>query len=281
MKILEILKSGIDETIKYKFVTDDNYIIESCVLFFFEEKATINICVSTQVGCISNCSFCVTGKKRFVRNLKKEEIIEQVELVFQNTSSIKDKLFEITYMGTGEPLYNIDEVLESIEILKNKYQNLHRINISTIFPYIERIFDNDAMKKSKAHFQYSLHFLADDLREKYFGTKLLPIKESLQYLNNLSEISGEKFCVNYLLFKDINDSIEDAKKLVELVSNKHAYIKISKYCPISNNKTLEPSDKFEDFTKVLNNSNVIWKSFESKGVDIKASCGHLLSDVEF
>ena len=281
MKKLEILKSEIDETLKYKFITDDNYIIEACVLFFWDEKATVNICVSSQVGCMSNCSFCITGKKRFVRNLKKEEIIEQVKLVFSNAPQLENEFFEITYMGTGEPLYNIDEVLGSIKFFEDNYDKLQRINVSTIMPNTDRVFKNNFQTTYPLHFQYSLHFLTDELRGKYFGTKLIPIIESIQYLDDLSKSNGERFCVNYILFKGINDSITDAKKLVELLADKNAYVKISKYTPVSCNKILEPSNNTKNFTKILDEANVIWKTFESKGDDIKASCGHLLSDVDF
>lgn len=280
MKLLNIIRSKVDDTIKYQFCTSDNYIIESCVIFFYDEEASVNICVSSQVGCMCNCLFCTTGRKRFIRNLLTEEIIEQFDLIYLNTPKIQGKCFEITYMGTGEPLNNMEGVLGSINHFDKSYKNLKRINISTIMPLLNlQLGDINKMNHS-IHFQYSMHFLTDELREKYFGTKLISITDSLSYLNHIAANTKEDFCINYILFKALNDSTEDAQKLAKLVSDLNAYVKVSKYCPIFNS-TLEPSENFDQFVSVLEKANVRWKSFESKGSDIKAACGHLLSDIDF
>lgn len=280
MRIYNIYKSEIDDTVKYQFCTDDKHIIEACVIFFENEIAPVNICVSSQIGCMCNCTFCTTGYKRFVRNLSHDEIVEQVSLIFSNYQEIKNKCFEITYMGTGEPFNNIDAVLESLNYFENSFKDLCRINISTIVPHLN--VPTSVLLKSRIpiHFQYSMHFLTDNIRNEYFGNRLVPINEALIYLNNISKLTNEDFCINYLLFEGINDSIEDANKLIQLCESLNAYIKVSKYCPISNS-ALKPSSKFEQFTAVLDKKRIRWKPFESKGKDIRASCGHLLSDIDF
>ena len=280
MQIYNVYKSEIDETIKFQFRTAEKHIIEACVIFFEEEPAPVNICISSQIGCSCKCTFCATGAKAFIRNLTFAEIIEQVSLIFSYMPNIKNKQFEITYMGTGEPFNNIHEVLKSLRYFEEKYNGLQRINMSTIIPHLNVPQDEFIVTKLPIHFQYSLHFLTDDLRNIYFNNKLVPVREALEFLNVISEDTREEFCVNYLLFDGINDSTRDAMKLVQLIKPLNAYIKISKYCPIADSG-LKPSNNFEQFTAVLDEQNIRWKPFQSKGTDIKASCGHLLSDIDF
>lgn len=280
MKIINKVNSCIDNTVKYQFITHDYNIIEACVIFFENEVAPINICISSQIGCTCNCSFCATGSKRFVRNLDFKEIIEQVLLIVSQLPQIENELFEITYMGTGEPFNNFENVLNSLKYFEDSFLNLHRINISTILPHLNFNINNIIKTKHPIHFQYSLHFTNDSLRNLYFKNKLVPIRDALDFLNTISKQTNEPFCINYLLFEGINDSIEDARKLIQLSNSLDAYIKVSQYCPIDNSE-LKPSNNFKKFTSILDDNHIRWKPFQSKGVDIKASCGHLLSDVDF
>lgn len=280
MRIFNIYKSKIDNTIKYQFRTNDEYIVEACLIFFESEVAPINICVSSQIGCMCKCTFCATGYKRFVRNLKSEEIVDQVKLVFLHNPEILNKRFEITYMGTGDPFNNLNEVLSSLKYFENNFADLHRINISTIAPHVNVAPQQFIETKKPIHFQYSLHFLTDNLRNIYFQNKLVPICDALNFFNTISRQTNEDFCINYLLFDGVNDSVVDAENLIRLCHSLKAYIKISHYCPVENS-TLRPSQNFKQFADILDQKGIRWKPFISKGNDIKASCGHLLSDVDF
>lgn len=280
MQILSSFRSSFDDTIKYQIQTADNYTIEACVIFFWDKTAPINICISSQVGCECRCSFCITGHKKYIRNLSSEEILDQVNLIFQHSPELYSHFFEITYMGTGEPLLNMSAMFASAQLIANRYHLLSRINISSIFPHSDVPIEEIKMLSCPVHFQYSLHFLTDDLRTKYFRRKLAPISDALSLLTKISAITNRKFCINYILFEGINDSIADAKKLAQIVKSVPAYVKISQYCPITNSQ-LQPSQNFSNFTDVLSSSGIPWKYFESKGADIHAACGHLLSDVQF
>lgn len=280
MHIYNVYKSEIDDTVKYQFLTEDEYIIEACLIFFEKEIAPVNICISSQIGCMCKCTFCATGYKRYIRNLTSNEIVDQVKLIFLHNPEIINNRFEITYMGTGDPFNNLDEVLTSIEYFESNFIALHRINISTIIPHLNVSTQKFIERKIPIHFQYSLHFTTDNLRKEYFQHKLVPISDALTFLNYVSKYTHEDFCVNYLLFDGVNDFVEDAEKLIQLCDSFNTYIKVSQYCPIRNSK-LEPSNNFDQFTSVLDNNGIRWKPFQSKGNDIKASCGHLLSDVDF
>lgn len=272
--------SAIDGTLKYQLLTSDGHIIEACVVFFLEKTAPVNICISSQIGCECVCSFCVTGYKRFIRNLSAKEIAEQLDVIFINNPDLLKNNFEITYMGTGEPLQNWDNVISSAILFSEKYAQLHRINISSIFPTIDLPLENILSIKTPVHFQYSLHFNTDELRKKFFRRKLAPINSVLNRLNQLYEITNNPYCINYILFDSINDQPEDAEALIKMVQPLPAYLKISKYCPIDFS-ALKASANYERFTSILNSAGVRWKSFESKGIDIHAACGHLLSDIQF
>ena len=281
MRLIKSLNSRTDDTVKYQFVTKDNHMIEACVVFFDLEKASVNICVSNQVGCMCQCAFCATGSRGFVRNLNVDEIKFQVESILSQLSYKKnDYYFEITYMGTGEPLYNFENVINSAKVFSSHYSNLVRINISTVFPDIYNNYQLIQDVQCPVHFQYSMHFCTDNMREKYIGKHLLPISRALKELERISTKYDDKFCVNYILFQDLNDSIVDAQELINLLKPFNAYLKISEYCPIDNG-ILKKSNNKDSFISRIKNSHIQYKTFTSKGIDIKAACGHLISDVFF
>ncbi|MFQ7290348.1 MAG: hypothetical protein ACLRPV_16440 [Lacrimispora saccharolytica] len=280
MIVKSCYKSSIDGTLKFQIQTEDGYVIEACVVFFPEKPAPVNICISSQIGCQCSCSFCVTGYKRFVRNLSSEEIVEQLSLIFHENPELLKYRFEITYMGTGEPLLNWDQVCLSAEIFSRKYSRLYRINISSIFPQLCLPIEKILLLDTPVHFQFSLHFVTDEMRRKYFRRELPPITSVLNRLNQIYKIKKSTYCVNYILFDLVNDSPKDAEALTTMMQSLPAYLKISKYCPIGCS-TLRPSSNYEKFTALLRQAGVRWKSFESKGVDIRAACGHLLSDIQF
>lgn len=280
MIVKSCYKSLIDETLKFQIQTKDGYVIEACVVFFPEKPAPINICISSQIGCECSCSFCVTGNKRFVRNLSSEEIEEQLSLIFYENQELLKHRFEITYMGTGEPLLNWDQVYLSAKSFSTKYSKLCRINISSIFPKICLPIEKIFYLNTPVHFQFSMHFLTDELRRKYFRRELPSINSVLERLNEIYRLQKSFYCVNYILFELINDSQKDAEMLAAMIQPLPAYLKISKYCPIEGS-SLRPSSNYENFISLLKQKGIQCKSFESKGIDIRAACGHLLSDIQF
>ena len=280
MIIRKFYESSFDGTLKYQILTYDNYIIEACVVFFWEKKSPINICISSQVGCECTCSFCVTGNKKFIRNLLSQEIVNQITLIFNDKPDLLKYDFEITYMGTGEPLQNWVNVLSSARFLSEKYQGLKQINISSIFPRLDLPLKEIFNIRVPIRFQFSLHFISDELRLKYFRRKLPSIELVLELLNSIYKGSNNLYCINYILFDKINDQYDDAKALARMVQKLPAYLKISQYCPIECCE-LMPSQNYTQFVSILSSENIKWKSFKSKGIDIQAACGHLLSDIQF
>jgi len=280
--IIKTLVSKEDKTRKYRFKTLQGDLFEAAVVFFTDaDNAPVNICISSQIGCNSSCLFCVSGNNEFKRNLTTEEIVEQIDCIFKKDSDLSKSKFEITYMGSGEPFNNFDAVIASIQHIQN-YQNLSRINFSTTIPSIKIDYSRFSGITKRIHFQYSLNFVDDDSRSKYLQNPALPsIDESLTFLHNMAHSINDNPCISYILFDNINDSIEKAQILCSYAKKISAYLKICEYVPIPNSdcKDLCPSQNKKLFCDEIEKQNVIHKEFKSKGIDIYAACGHFLSDV--
>lgn len=272
-----------DKTKKISLLTKDNFIIEACVVFFEHREAKAVICVSSQIGCTCNCCFCVCGNKRFIRNLTKNEIYEQLLLILKEDHELLSKVkIEITFMGTGEPLCNFENVKLSAEKMSANIINLYKINISTILPTISIPIEKIAKLNNRTHLQFSMHFVDDIRRKKFFRKDLPTIESSLKYLDDLCNFINDTYCINYILFDEINDSKEDALNLCEIVSHHNAYLKVSEYTPLAMDCcSLRPSLHKSEFIRVVKSNNIEYKEFQSKGVDIHAACGHLLEDIDF
>ncbi|MDR2731318.1 MAG: hypothetical protein LBB81_10540 [Treponema sp.] len=273
-----------DKTKKHRFRTSQGELFDAAVVFFNDaDNAPVNICISSQIGCNSGCLFCVSGNKKFKRNLTAEEIVGQIDCIFKADSNLSESKFEITYMGSGEPLDNFDAVIASMRHIQN-CQNLSRINISTTIPSTKKDFSllSGISKTKKIHLQYSLNFVDNASRSKYLRNPTLPsIDESLTFLHNIAHSINDNPCISYILFDGINDSIEEAKILCDYAKKTNAYLKICEYVPITNStcKSLRPSQNKELFCDEISKQNVVHKEFKSKGIDIYAACGHFLSDV--
>src|SRR5574344_183769 len=160
-------QSSTDGTIKYLIEYADGNCVET-VLMRFDNRANLTACVSSQVGCAVNCSFCATGKRGFIRNLTEKEIVEQVLTIQRDTGL---KVTNVVFMGQGEPLLNLKNVLKALEIFNEDFQiGARRITISTsgIIPKINEL----AEMKLQSTLALSLHAPLHEIRKK-----IMPIEE--------------------------------------------------------------------------------------------------------
>ncbi|MFP4041751.1 MAG: 23S rRNA (adenine(2503)-C(2))-methyltransferase RlmN [Bacteroidales bacterium] len=265
-----------DGTIKLSFKTYDNYLIEG-VLIPAGNRTTA--CISSQIGCKLNCSFCATGTIKFKRNLTAGEIFDQVQ--YLNKLSLKtyqSSLSNIVYMGMGEPLLNYREVMQSINYITEKEGmnfSPKRITLSTVgLPdQIKQLADNNI----KFNLAVSLHSAIEKTRSKLVPVNkkynLEDLKEALKYFHNQS---GKRITFEYLMLEGINDSLKDAKALAEYCKNFPVKINLIEYNPYSGlnyNKT-KPDD-LKAFQEFLEKRNMIVKIRKSRGQDIDAACGQL------
>ncbi len=175
---IKVKQVSSDGTIKYLLEFPDGECVET-VLMRFDNRANLTACVSSQVGCAVNCSFCATGKRGFIRNLSYKEIIEQVLTIQRDTGL---KVTNVVFMGQGEPLLNLDNVLKAMEIFNENFQiGARRLTVSTsgIVPQIKRLADLD-MQSTLA---LSLHAPNHEIRKK-----LMPIenKYNMDELHNFT-----------------------------------------------------------------------------------------------
>lgn len=253
--------------------------IEACLLHL--QRHGDVICVSSQLGCVQSCSFCASGIRPFIRNLTSDEIQKQVHSIVGDNPKLNFSKFQITYMGSGEPLSNWDAVFSSIDCLREQYPNLEKVNLSTIWPiYAEKYFRtfNWGKYKDFLHFQFSLHFPNDKERSMYFHAQLPSISESITSLEHIARLINDTYRVNYMLFDGVNDSDLHIKELAEVMQHtESAVLKISQMCTIQSS-TLLPSRIFDVFVEKIKLLPCPSEVFKSDGTDIHAGCGQFYND---
>jgi len=204
-------------TIKAILTLKDGLKIEAVLMRHKNKRNTI--CVSSQVGCPINCSFCATGKMGFERNLEVWEIVEQVLFFARYLKKIKAKVTNIVFMGMGEPFLNYQNVLGAIRILNDKEGfNLgaRHFSISTvgIVEGIEKL----AKEKLQINLAISLHAPNDELRSKLMPiNKKYPIKKVLNAVDDYIKKTRRRVMFEYMMLKNLNDSVKDAKTLAKLM----------------------------------------------------------------
>jgi 23S rRNA (adenine2503-C2)-methyltransferase len=266
-----------DKTIKDAFKLHDGLITEGVLIPTLKRMTA---CISSQVGCSLSCAFCGTGKLERLRNIDAEEIFDQVVILKnQAEKNYQKPLSNIVYMGMGEPLLNYKNVLRSVEMitsLDGLGMSPKRITVSTagIAKMIKQLGDDDV----KFNLALSLHAATDAKR-----SQIMPINES-NSLEALSEAlvyfhdkTGSRVTFEYIIFKDFNDSLEDAKDLAAFAKVVPCKINIIEYNPIDDAQfhkaDEEKTDKFAAFLE--NTFNLIVNVRRSRGKDIDAACGQL------
>jgi len=261
-----------DGTIKYLLEYPDKALVE-CVLMRFDNRANLTACVSSQVGCAVGCKFCATGKLGFTRNLTASEIVEQILTIERDT---KLKVTNIVYMGQGEPLLNFDNVMKSIDIFNKDVQiGMRRITVSTsgIVPSIKKL----AQDKRQITLALSLHAPNDKIRTEIMPiNKKYPLAEVMQALEDWSEQTKRRATIEYTMIKNINDSIECAKEMSDLLKNLHCNINIIPYNPTEQKGFQKPDkESIYKFKYILEQSGKKTTVRLERGNDIDAACGQL------
>lgn len=274
---IKVKQVSSDGTIKYLLEFPDGECVET-VLMRFDNRANLTACVSSQVGCAVNCSFCATGKRGFIRNLSYKEIIEQVLTIQRDTDL---KVTNVVFMGQGEPLLNLDNVLKAMEIFNENFQiGARRLTLSTsgIVPKINELANLD-MQSTLA---ISLHAPNHEIRSKIMQIEnKYPMPELKKALKNYVEKTGRRITIEYLLIKDLNDTLESAKQLVDYLRDIKCNINLIPYNPTEKNDYQKPSNNsIMRFKSLLEQSGKKVTVRLERGADIDAACGQLRGKVE-
>lgn len=271
-----------DGTIKSRFKTVDGHLVEG-VLIPTDERKTA--CVSSQVGCSLSCKFCATGYMDRKRNLNYDEIYDQVVLINQQSEqSFGKKLSNIVFMGMGEPLLNYANVLKAIERISAEDglgMSPRRITVSTagVAKMIKKLGDD----KVRFKLALSLHAANDKKRNE-----IMPINESnnikalVEALNYFYKQTGSEITLEYILFQNFNDSIEDAEELVRVFRQIPAdLVNLIEYNPIDAFQFFKPDeDTVQKFMNHLESRGVNARLRRSRGKDIDAACGQLANKAD-
>ncbi len=276
----EISKDG---TEKYLFATEAGDKIESVLMYFGdleEEDGRYSACISSQVGCAVGCPFCATGTLGFKKNLTSDEIIEQV-LYMQNLNG--HRISNIVYMGQGEPLNNYDSVVESVDKMRNQVGiGVRHITISTsgVAPKIEKLADEDL----QITLALSLHDPIDEGRDYLVPiNRKWPVSEVIQAMKNYVAKTNRRVTIEYVMLEDVNDSLDKAKALGNLVKDLHCNINLIPYNQTNVNDPFTRSNprRVEEFSRVLEKycAGKTITVRKERGHDINAACGQLAASI--
>ncbi|MDC7683336.1 23S rRNA (adenine(2503)-C(2))-methyltransferase RlmN [Asticcacaulis sp. BYS171W] len=246
------------------------------------------LCVSSQVGCTLNCSFCHTGTQKLVRNLTAAEIVAQVQIARDDLGewpSPKEdrRLSNIVFMGMGEPLYNLDNVADAIDIISDNEGiaiSRRRITVSTsgVVPELKALGERTA-----AMLAISLHATNDELRDLLVPlNKKYPLVQLIEGIRTYPGISNaRRVTFEYVMLKDVNDSPAEARALLKLLKGIPAKINLIPFNPWpGTNYQCSDWKTIESFAAILNKAGYASPIRTPRGRDILAACGQLKSESE-
>ena len=276
----EAVEEGSDGTRKYLFNLGDGHAVES-VLIPIEGRNTV--CISSQVGCAMACEFCLTGTFKLARNLTTSEIINQIMAIRHDVRETGEEIRNIVMMGMGEPLHNLDNVIPAIQIMidGNGLQlSNRRVTVSTcgLVPEMERL----GREIPNVNLAVSLNATTDELRNRIMPVnRRYPLKELMKACKEFPLPGRRKVTFEYVMLGGINDSQEDAKRLLRLISDIPNKVNLIPFNEHEGCDFKAPTQAAIDtFHTYLIDRHVTVITRDSRGGDISAACGQLKGRLE-
>ncbi len=275
LKRENVLESSDKETTKFLFKLKGGELVETVLI---RSGGRRTVCISSQVGCPARCAFCASGKQGLIRNLSAAEIVEQVLQVNLYLKEKNESVSHLVFMGMGEPLENLEAVLQALKIfLSPDTLNLssRKVTISTVgvIEGIDRLLDEGL----NVNLALSLHAPNQHLRKKIIPyARKYPLDDLLKSVEEYGVQSKRDVTYEYILLAGINDSIGHAKELAHLLRGKQCCVNLIPYNPVDGLKLKRPAkDAIEEFRSALFESGVRSTRRYTKGKDIDAACGQL------
>jgi len=286
-KIIRVEKSS-DGTKKYLFQYRDGKTAEAVLLLMKEKQKDENgniikseqytFCISSQVGCKVGCTFCLTAKGGFVRNLTPGEIVTQISYLKKDNNIDENKSVNLVYMGMGEPLDNFNNVVKAIKIISDpeglsiatRRQTISTSGISTKIAKLGKL-------DLGIQLAISLHAVDDGLRSELIPmNKAYNIQSIIDAVKEFPIDTRKKVMFEYLVIKDKNDDVKSADKLVKLLNGIDAKVNLIYFNPFPGTTYERPSNNsMRKFQEYLLSKKLTCTIRESKGIDISAACGQL------
>ena len=265
-----------DGTIKCAFDVRAGQVVEGVLI---PTSKRMTACISSQAGCSLACKFCATGRLKLLKNLSAGEIYDQVEMIRgMAQEQYNQGLTNIVYMGMGEPLLNYRSVLESVDRIcgdPGLGMSPKRITVSTagIAKAIKRLGDDEV----RFNLALSLHAANDEKRNRIMAinetNNLEALAEALQYFH---EKTGTRVTFEYIIFRDFNDQLEDARELANFCACVPCKVNVIEYNPIDGGEFQQADpERVDAFVGLLESRNIIVNVRRSRGKDIDAACGQL------
>jgi len=266
---------SIDGTRKFALELADGRRIESV---FIPDTPSMTFCISTQVGCAMSCGFCLTGKMGLVRHLTAGEIVGQVRVLAAATGLL-DAPFNIVLMGMGEPLHNYDNTMKALRMLHSEHGlavSPRRVTLSTvgIIPGLERL----AREPLMPNLAVSLHATTDEQRTALVPpNRRYPLAGILDACRRFPLKKRSRITFEYVMLNDVNDTPEDARRLVKLLAGIKAKVNLIPLNPAPGIPYGRPSDdRVNRFAQILADRHITVSVRKSRGQDIRAACGQLI-----
>lgn len=259
-----------DQTRKYLLRLADGLIIEAVGI---PTSKRLTVCVSSQVGCPMDCDFCATGKGGFTRNLKAHEIIDQVLTVQED---FEQRVSNVVFMGMGEPMANLDEVVSAVKSLNQDVGiGARSLTVSTVG--IPGKIQQLAQHRLQIVLAVSLHASNQALREQLIpSAKKYTLDHLLNECRDYVQVTGRRITFEYVLLAGVNDLPENAKELTHCLKGFQTHINLIPYNPISEVDYQRPKNhRIREFVNVLEQANIAVSVRYSRGLEADAACGQL------
>jgi 23S rRNA (adenine2503-C2)-methyltransferase len=270
----ERIQTSADGTRKFRFRLEDGEAVESVLL---PERDHWTLCLSTQAGCALGCRFCLTGRRGFVRNLAPAEILDQI-LCVRAFLPPAERIRNLVFMGMGEPLLNLENLLQALEIIRSPLglQFSHRhITVSTagLIPQMEALF----REKNFGQLAVSLNASGDRQRTELMPVnRKHPLKDLLAACRRLPLANREKITFEYILIGGVNDSAKDAGRVARLLKGLKAKVNLIPFNEHPQSPWKRPAEEtVARFRKILMDRGYTAVIRRSRGEDILAACGQL------
>jgi 23S rRNA (adenine2503-C2)-methyltransferase len=264
-----------DGTVKWRLRAADGALVEAVLIAHARGRRTV--CVSSQAGCALACRFCATGALGPGRDLTASEILDQAVLAAREAEAQGARLANVVFMGMGEPLQNLDAVLEACEGMHDPRGlglSARRIAISTVgwVPGIARM----AAHPLPVRLAVSLHAADDETRSRMMPiNRRYPIANLLAACRRYCDTTGRRVFIEYLLLDGVNDRPQDARRLAGLVRDGRFHVNLIEYNPTAGPYRASPPDRREAFAAAMTAAGVEPSVRRSRGADIAAACGQL------
>ncbi len=270
LEVVRAQQSG-DGTVKYLFALPDGERVEAVFLPYDDRTS---VCISTQVGCAAGCRFCATAQMGFTRNLTAGEMVDEVLTIQQRQGK---RISHVVYMGMGEPLWNLREVVKSIHLLNREVGISQRhITVSTVgvVPAIDEL----AQHRLQITLAISLHAPDDELRARIMPVgRKWKVHDLIEAAKRYTETTGRKVTFEYLLLRGVNDEPHHAHTLVRLVKGLICNVNLIPFNQVDtpDGFTRPEPQRVARFRRVLEEAGIAVTQRVEKGHDISAACGQL------